>query len=249
MLHSHYEFCVVPRLADDCADRDGQADGQGQTVCSGSTAAANDPVQTSWISAVTNSSAPTRNTDRTRRALLDSGARLLTTRGLATTLAEVASEAGVSKSGLLHHFTTRDDLFLAVVTDSLERFRSEIVRFVDLSENRPGKGLRAYVRALCGGSPEAMKIFAGEFCGPVDAIPGASEALSADNEMWREFFARDGLHQDRILVVRHAVEGLAVAAFYDETYDARALAHAREVFFDLIDDESWRPRPTSSGSR
>ncbi|MFT4397394.1 TetR/AcrR family transcriptional regulator [Gordonia lacunae] len=195
---------------------------------------------------VTSPASPTRNTERTRRAILQAAGELLAERGLSPSLSEIAAAAGVSKGGLLHHFPTRDNLFLEVVVDSLERFRAEVLRFVDLSENRPGKGLRAYVRALCGGSREAMRIFASEFCGPVESIPGVAQALSDDSRRWREFFSQDGLHPDRILVVQHAVEGFAGAAYYDDAYSDDTVDHARAVFLDLIDVDSWRPDDDSA---
>jgi AcrR family transcriptional regulator len=198
---------------------------------------------------VTSPAPTTRNTERTRRAILQAAGELLAERGLATSLSEIAAAAGVSKSGLLHHFPTRDSLFLDVVTDSLERFRAEVLTFVDLSENRPGKGLRAYVRALCGGSREAMRIYASEFCGPVDSIPGVAQALNEDSRVWREFFGQDGLHPDRILVVQHAVEGFAGAAYYDDAYTEETIEHARAVFLDLIDADSWRPEDGTATRR
>ncbi|MGN7133087.1 TetR/AcrR family transcriptional regulator [Rhodococcoides corynebacterioides] len=182
-----------------------------------------------------------RNTDRTRSAVLRAGARLLAERGLATSIADVAAAANVSKSGLMHHFPTRDELFLAVVQNSVDRFRTEVLSMVDLSENHPGKGLRAYVRALCGDNSEALRIFAWEFGGPVDAVPGATAVLREDSRTWQTFFTNDGLHPDRVLVVRHAVEGFALASFYDDTYDDAMRTHARRVFLELIDTDSWRP--------
>mgnify|MGYP006175265481 CR=1 FL=1 len=97
----------------------------------------------------------TRNTERTRRAVLDAATQVILAKGAAVTLDQVASVAGVSKSGLIHHFGSRDQLVIAVVQDVQERFRQTVLSHLDLSENYPGKMLRAYVRALCAGSSDA----------------------------------------------------------------------------------------------
>ena len=47
-------------------------------------------------------------------------------------------------------------------------------------------------------------------------MPGVEELFDADSARWRELFAADGLHPDRILVVQYAAEGLAMATGYDE---------------------------------
>ncbi|NEE31590.1 helix-turn-helix transcriptional regulator, partial [Streptomyces sp. SID7982] len=46
----------------------------------------------------------TRNAERTRRAVLDAAVQVILDKGAAVTLAQVAAAAGVSKSGLIHHF-------------------------------------------------------------------------------------------------------------------------------------------------
>lgn len=98
----------------------------------------------------------TRNTERTRRAVLAAATQLILEKGAAVTLAQAAAVAGVYKSGLMHHFGSRDQLFIAVVENVQERFRATVLSHLDLSENYPRKMLRAYVRALCGGSSQAV---------------------------------------------------------------------------------------------
>src|SRR5690606_22402349 len=98
------------------------------------------------------------NAERTRRAVLDAATAVILEKGSAVTLAQVASAAGVSKSGLIHHFGNRDQLVVAVVEDVYEQFRATVLEHLDLSENYPGKVLRAYVRALSAGSAEATAV-------------------------------------------------------------------------------------------
>lgn len=160
---------------------------------------------------------PTRNSERTRSAVLAAAAHAIVEKGTGVSLAHIAKAAGVSKGGLLHHFPTREDLLVALVDDANHRFREAVLRQLDLSENSPGKMLRAYVRALCSGSDETIQYFTSA---PVWAgiyeIPEVSALTRVDQQWWSEQFALDGLSPDRILVVRRAAEGLAAALAYGE---------------------------------
>ncbi|MBT1677443.1 TetR/AcrR family transcriptional regulator [Curtobacterium aurantiacum] len=177
-----------------------------------------------------------RDRERTRQAVLESAHRLLAERGTRVSVAEIATDAGVSKSGLLHHFPSKDELLLAVVEHGLAAFTDEVMRHVDLAENRPGKVLRAYVRALCGGSEQAMELFApsSHWTGLM-AVPGIAAVVTDDAEHWRTLFARDGLPEDRTLVVRHAAEGLAAAAGMPPYLAERELAVARDALLALAE--------------
>lgn len=175
-----------------------------------------------------------RDAPRTRRLILDAAAKCLADQGTGCSLAAVAQVAGVSKSGLLHHYPARDDLMRAVMQDSVDRFRAEILRFVDLSENYPGKVLRAYVRALCGGSDEAMLDFAHtSVWNQLSHVPGVEEMQQRDLEEWDAAFAQDGLDPDRVLVVKHAAEGVVGSRLYDPTFTETDLRRVRELLIGL----------------
>lgn len=180
----------------------------------------------------------TRDRARTRAAVLESAERLLGTRGTKVSVAEIAADAGVSKSGLLHHFPSRDELLLAVAEHGLASFKDEVMRHVDLAENRPGKVLRAYVRTLCGGSERAMAVFSptAMWTG-LTAVPGVEPVVAADAEDWRRVFARDGLPEGRWLVVRHAAEGIAAAWSMQPYLDERELAVARAALLALAEPD------------
>lgn len=177
----------------------------------------------------------TRNTERTRRAVLDAATRLILDRGTAVTLAEVASAAGVSKSGLIHHFGSRDQLVAAVVEDMFEQFRASVHAHLDLSENYPGKMLRAYVRAVSAGSAEAMA--ARDFTSlsswnGLRAIPAVEAVIEEHNAWWSEQLAMDGLGAERIQIVRRAAEGVAAAALQGHE-DEASIATARRLLLQL----------------
>lgn len=183
----------------------------------------------------------TRNTERTRRAVLDAATQAIVDRGTGVSLTYVASLAGVSKSGLLHHFGTRAELFTAVVDDANERFRVGVLAHLDLSENYPGKMLRAYVRALCGGSADVAQYFASApTWNGLYAIPSLAAAMEADARWWTEQFTLDGVDAHLAQVVRRAAEGIAAAAgFGEETADD--VVRGRETLLAMTE-----PRPTTS---
>lgn len=159
-----------------------------------------------------------RNTERTRSAILEAARHVVTERGTATTLQQVAEAAGVSKSGLLHHFANKEELMLAVLEDYFVGLQRAVRERIDLSENHPGKAVRAYVRALCGpDSPERAEFASfADFATYLANVPGVDDLIVRDNEYWREFLAQDGLHPNIIAMVRYAAEGLASASAYDE---------------------------------
>lgn len=83
-----------------------------------------------------------------RARLLESAARVLVTTGVhALTLDAVAREAGVSKGGLLHHFSTRAELLQALLEDSYARCLSKIDELAADDPDDYGRFTRAYIRA------------------------------------------------------------------------------------------------------
>lgn len=152
----------------------------------------------------------TRDKARTRRAILDAAEEAFAAGGAGTSLAEIARAAGVSKSGLLHHFASRDELVIAVASDGLERFRADVLARVDLTENRPGKLLRGYVRAMCDPTAAISGAFAVNGLSLLArGVPGIDALVAEDEARWRADLAADGLPLERVLVVRYAAEGIA----------------------------------------
>lgn len=175
----------------------------------------------------------TRNAERTRTAVLSAATRAFVEKGTGVSLAYIAKAAGVSKGGLLHHFATRDALLVALVEDANRHFRDAVRKHLDLSENSPGKMLRAYVRALCSGSDDTAQYFtsAPAWAG-IYGNPEVSALVRADEQWWSEQFALDGLSPDRILVVRRAAEGLAAALAYGEESPEKVRA-GRDLLLSL----------------
>ncbi|MFD4591728.1 TetR/AcrR family transcriptional regulator [Streptomyces rubiginosohelvolus] len=184
----------------------------------------------------------TRNAERTRRAVLDAAVQVILDKGAAVTLAQVAAAAGVSKSGLIHHFGSRDQLVVALVEDTNERFRETVRSHLDLSENYPGKMLRAYVRALCAGSAEAASardFTSAPMWGGLYTIPSVVPVMEENAVWWDEQLALDGISPERIMIVRRAAEGIAMAAIYGEQ-DGGSISTARDLLLELATEGTFR---------
>lgn len=177
----------------------------------------------------------TRDRERTRRALLEATEQLLHERGTGFSLADVAARAAVSKGALLYHFGSREALIIAVVETASRSFREEVMRHVDLTENRAGKVLRGYVRALCGSSEEAVATFAPSAWHGVESIAAVAELLRADADWWREAFARDGVDLQRSLIVQFGAEGVAAAIALGAYVDPAELELVRAGLLELTE--------------
>jgi len=175
----------------------------------------------------------TRDPERTRAAVLTAAAEAMLEQGTGVSLDHIAKRAGVSKSGLQHHFPSREALIVALVDDAQQQLRENVMSHLDLSENTPGKLLRAYVRAMTSGSRATVQYFtAAPTWAGIYQIPKVAEIAAADSRWWNENLAADGLDADRIMIVRRAAEGLAAAAAYgDET--SVAVERARTVLLHL----------------
>ncbi|MBS9372268.1 TetR/AcrR family transcriptional regulator [Rhodococcus sp. B50] len=154
----------------------------------------------------------TRDKERTRRAILDAAEQMFAEHGSKASLAAIAKAAGVTQGGLRHHFPTREALLYAVVEHSIERMWAEIHAHVDLSENRPGKLLRGYIRALTGDSQYLATVLdpAG-LSAALGNVSGLDELYARDAENLKAALVADGVEYARALVIQHAAEGLAVA--------------------------------------
>lgn len=156
-----------------------------------------------------------RDRERTRQAILLAAERAFGQKGTKVSLVEIASDAGVTKSGLMHHFPTRDELVAHVIQHTITRMWQEVQAHVDISENRPGKFTRGYVRALTGGSRYMTQVFSPTgllaALGSQDAAQITATFEEDDARTWNLAFDADGLPPGRALAIRYAADGLVAA--------------------------------------
>ena len=156
---------------------------------------------------------PIRDRARTRRAVLDAAERVVTRHGANVSLAAIAQAAGVTKSGLMHHFPSREDLFAALVEQVITRFWAEVNAHVDPADDRPGAFTRGYVRALTGDSAYLAELNSATGLLAQLGVDSMEHVLAVDPEdpaRWNRAFEADGLPAGRVWAVRYAAEGIAI---------------------------------------
>ncbi|MGD9570587.1 MAG: TetR/AcrR family transcriptional regulator [Thermoleophilia bacterium] len=136
---------------------------------------------------MTTTSSPRRRRsdgERSRRAILLTAARLATVEGLdGLTIGRLATETGMSKSGLFAHFGSKEDLQLAVIDTAEEIFEEDV-----LAPATEATGLRR-VELLC----ERFLSHVGR-----DVFPGGCFFASA----MAELDTRPGRLRDRLVGVQ-----------------------------------------------
>lgn len=155
---------------------------------------------------------PQRDKERTRAAILAAAEQAVAAQGTRVSLADIATDAGVTKSGLLHHFPSRSALVVGVTQHVVDRVWEEVNALVEQGDDSPGAFTRAYVRASTGDSAYLSDVF-----GPTGLAfhlgEGAQEAalddlMSQDAARWNAAFEADGLPRARALAVRYAADGV-----------------------------------------
>jgi AcrR family transcriptional regulator len=148
-----------------------------------------------------------RPAGETRDKLLDAAARLLLRDPSKLTLDAVAEEAGVSKGGLLYHFSSKEKLLDAVVDRWEASFQERVGR---TAEPGPGGWTRAYldITATEGeDDPHTREIDSG-ILAVLALQPDRLEAVQARYEAWQERIAADGIDAVDATIVRLAADGL-----------------------------------------
>ncbi len=114
-----------------------------------------------------------------RRAIINAAQRIAAVRGLAdVTIQSVASDAGVTKGGVFHHFANKQELLRAAFDDLLTRIDVEIETHLK-TDTGWGSFTRAYVLTLMVGKQFGIG-------SPADAI---SMSVLSDPEMSRSWQA------------------------------------------------------------
>jgi AcrR family transcriptional regulator len=124
--------------------------------------------------------------ERTRAAILDRAVDLASVEGLeGLTIGRLASELGMSKSGLFRHFGSKQDLQLATVAAAADRFRAMVIEPArDAPDGAPrlramGERYLDYLYSFPGGC------FWGATASEYDDRPGpVRDAIAASMDAW-----------------------------------------------------------------
>jgi AcrR family transcriptional regulator len=121
----------------------------------------------------------------------------------ALTLDAVAAQAGVSKGGLLYHFSSKRELLDALVARWLDEFQQEI-------DDAPGKAFpQRYVRASDGAKAEEAGMMAA-----VVADPKVLAAVRERHAEWQDRVVAEGGDAVDATVARLAADGLWLADLF-----------------------------------
>ena len=177
-----------------------------------------------------------RDAEHTRRSVLDAAIRSLITEGLGVSIQAIATAAGITKSGLMHHFNNRTELLVSVAEDAIEDFRNQVNDNIDLVENRPGKLLRAYIRTLFDNLEYQDSYDPAQLWTVLAPMPEITDLLIDDAARWRDDFIADGLNPDRVTVAMHAAKSFVHEAQLDPGISAESIARAKSVILALTNE-------------
>ena len=148
--------------------------------------------------------------DATRRSVLAAAAEVVVREGAAKlTLDAVAERCGLSKGGILHHFSTKDSLISAMIEDVVGQFETDLQRNMQ-GESGPGSFARAFLRACLdrdGIVTRTLKVSAGI----IAAVAINTQLLAPLRTRYDEWTARledDGIDPAIAELVRSAADGL-----------------------------------------
>lgn len=151
-----------------------------------------------------------RNSSQTREIIFKACSRILRREGLTNlTLQAVASEAGISKGGLLYHFETKEALIEALFEYHNNIFEERLKELVLLEGESPGAYLRAYAKASVEqmSDPENAKLYASLFAAE-EKYASAHKLMRQKYIGWQKNINQCGLDSDWAVVLRFAVDGL-----------------------------------------
>ena len=177
-----------------------------------------------------------RDAEHTRRSVLDAAIRSLITEGLGVSIQAIATAAGITKSGLMHHFNNRTELLVSVAEDAVEDFRNQVNDNIDLAENRPGKLLRAYIRTLFDNLEYQDSYDPAQLWSVLAPMPEITDLLIDDATRWRDDFIADGLNPDRVTVAMHAAKSFVHEAQLDPGISTESIARAKSVILALTNE-------------
>ena len=154
-----------------------------------------------------------RDSAATKRRIVDAAERVVLRDGVGhLTLEAAATEAGLSKGGVLYHYPTRDALVAAMVTRIIEQFEEDIDAFLpepgSPEANRPGAYARAYVHATLEPAAPGQERLGAALLAAAAAEPELLVPLQKAADGWQARLEGDGLDIALVTVLRMACDGL-----------------------------------------
>jgi len=172
--------------------------------------------------------------DEIRTAIVNAATRIVMERGVARmTLADVATEAGISKGGLLHYFASKDALIRAMITAGLDSFEEKTMAMVEVDPS-PGSYLRAYITTSF--PAEGADDIAAAMIAGIATDRDLLADYAVENTKWSSRLKKDGLDYFYAEVIRLAVDGL----YFNEAIGLPQFApEDRKAFLRRLMEMTW----------
>jgi TetR/AcrR family transcriptional repressor of nem operon len=200
-----------------------------------------------------------RDDTDTKTRILDSAERLVQSRGFnGFSYADVATELGITKASLHHHFASKAELGRALIERYADRFGAALEQIDAVDADAPAK-LDAYARIYADVLRKKRMCLCGMLAAEYDTLPGpmrdAVVAFFDDNEAWltrvfEQGEAEGSLHLDGSAheAARALVGGLEGAMLVARPYGdvTRFEASATRLLASLT--AAVPPRPRKPGA-
>ncbi|HAY84752.1 MAG TPA: hypothetical protein DCY42_07480 [Chloroflexi bacterium] len=157
-----------------------------------------------------------RTSSQTREIIFRACSQILRREGLTNlTLQAVASEAGLSKGGLLYHFETKEALIEALFEYHNSIFEDRLKELLALEGEKTGAFLRAYAKASVEQmtNPENASLYASLFAAE-EKYASAHKLMREKYVNWQNEIYQTGLDPNWALFLRFAVDGLWFAEMH-----------------------------------
>jgi AcrR family transcriptional regulator len=181
----------------------------------------------------------------TRGMLLDAAERVVMREGARNlTLDAVASEAKVSKGGLLYHFPSKEDLAVAMIERSVTWFDDALAEASAGDLKEKGRYARAYIKASFGRTRLTETGF-DKLCSAITtallSYPEKLDVVREQGMRTQADFETDGLDPVLATIIRLAVDGLWFAEnFQMMHYDERRKEAVIEQLLAWTEDGGTR---------
>ena len=172
---------------------------------------------------------------QTREAVLRAAAQVIARYGAGGfTIEAVAQEAGLTKGGVLHHFPSKVDLILGLLTQVIEGFQARVTAELAAEpEGQPGRWLRAYIRTVFLADYENASLLP-PLAATVAADPQILASIRRSFEESQQAAISDGLDPVQAAIIRLAVDGMVFTrAFGLNVLDAETSRAACEQLLNL----------------
>jgi AcrR family transcriptional regulator len=147
-------------------------------------------------------------TNNRREEILEAASQVVRTQGVAhLTLDGVAQAAGVSKGGLLYHFSTKEALISGMLDLYLARFEAQVERtLAEIPGSVRHRWLRAFIEVSFQEGTEDRSLAASMLA----AIVGNRDLLQRLHSQYTAWLVRateEGIRRDTALLVMQATDG------------------------------------------